>query len=324
MSRLLLGRHFPAGLAWAVVIALPLVAVRSLRAQEPAYYMKDIRTGEMVPVQHGDRNTVRAVYWQVLYYRTGAPRTGRDNMWGSTTGKTADAVLASMKSSQDIERRSCSSRNKVVPCESSTYFNFLGPVAVVSSISPAAPAPDAAERAFDADRVDYDFERSLARFFSCGSGGVGDNSPCNEFLRKALHGAYCLTDFDDGPSANEIAARLASSNEWIDLGEASSQQALDRARRAAAAGDAVVAAQREPLHGHVALILPGPASRSVRKDGKPSAWGSLQIPRAAGMQLDNPKGIPTFIGRRLSSAWSSPIGVRLYARRAPCGPRRSR
>jgi hypothetical protein len=92
-------------------------------------------TGRLTPVLQGDPTDVSAVGWRMLFYRAGARRGGRD-YWGSESGNSAEEVIRATKRSQEFEVRWCAFVNKgQPPCESDTYFNSLGPVAVVEEAS---------------------------------------------------------------------------------------------------------------------------------------------------------------------------------------------
>ena len=107
-----------------------LCAPWPVHAQSPAYYMMDERTGRITPVERGDPAAVKPLYWRILYYRLGAAKGGRDQ-WGSTSGATAQEVMADMKSDQKDEIAYCRAYQKQAPCRALTNFNYLGPIAVV-------------------------------------------------------------------------------------------------------------------------------------------------------------------------------------------------
>ena len=149
----------------------------------------------------------------------------------------------------------------------------------------------------------------LSEFLSC-QNQVDDSSPCNRFVGKALSDVYGIDDFQDPAnksqylSANLIAAYVTVSKNWVSLGTADSQAALTEAAAAANAGRAAIAVKPGDAHGHVALILPGPLQESPN-------W-KLNVPNSACFFLGKPN--QSYVGDKLSRAFSSPTGVKLFAR----------
>jgi hypothetical protein len=149
----------------------------------------------------------------------------------------------------------------------------------------------------------------LSEFLSC-KDQADDASPCNRFIGKALEDVYGVDDFQDPStkgqylSANLIDTYLSVSNDWVVLGTADQQQALNDAAGAANAGHAVVAVIPGVNHGHVALVIPGDLTYSP-------SW-KLNVPNSASFFLGNPA--QSYVGDKLSKAFSSPADVRLFAR----------
>src|SRR5207253_10712805 len=95
-----------------------------------------------------------------------------------------------------------------------------------------------------------------------------------------------------------------TSKQWIPLGQASDQKALDEAAAAANSGKAVIAIKPGEGHGHVAIILPGPATQS------PSC--KLTVPNSASFFLGKPA--QSYVGDSPSKAFAAPDGVKLFSR----------
>ena len=127
---------------------------------------------------------------------------------------------------------------------------------------------------------------------------VNDKSPCNYLLSNVLEKGWGLTEFKTPSgylSANSIFKLLEERSDWIKLGAADKQGALNVAQTLANKGFPVIAASEGAVHGHVALIIPGEESMS----GK---WG-LDVPNSASFFLGRPH--KSYIGKMLSFAWSS-------------------
>jgi hypothetical protein len=151
----------------------------------------------------------------------------------------------------------------------------------------------------------------LSEFQSC-SNQTDDSSPCNRFVGKALADVYGIEDFKDPLtgqylSANEIDAYVVTHPDvWASLGDASNQSVLDAAATDAANGRAVIAVKPGEVHGHVAIILPGSQADSP-------SW-HLKVPNSASFFLNKPQ--QSYVGDKLSKAFSSPEGVRIFGHEA--------
>lgn len=149
----------------------------------------------------------------------------------------------------------------------------------------------------------------LSEFLSC-KDQTDDASPCNRFIGKALADVYGVDDFRDPStkdqylSANLIDAYLSVSKDWVALGTADQQQALNEAAAAANAGRPVVAVIPHEKHGHIALVLPGELTYSP-------SW-KLNVPNSASFFLGNPA--QSYVSEKLSKAFSSPADVKLFGR----------
>jgi hypothetical protein len=149
----------------------------------------------------------------------------------------------------------------------------------------------------------------LSEFQSCKEKS-DDLSPCNRFTGRALEEVYGVEDFKDPThagqylSANLIEAYVATSANWVFLGGANEQKALNEAALAANQGRAVIAVRMGEQHGHVAIILPGQLTKS-------SSW-NLDVPNSACFFLGKPS--ESYVVGPLSKAFGVPNGVKLFAR----------
>lgn len=138
---------------------------------------------------------------------------------------------------------------------------------------------------------------------------LADQSACNWFVGRGLQAAFNINDFTPQAggwkNANQIASHVAQSDQWAYLGEARDQSVLDSAASAAGEGAAVLAVKPGSPHGHVALVLAGTPTGS-------GGW-NLRVPNSASMLLGRPSD--SYVGCKLSYAFQSPEGVKLYRRR---------
>jgi hypothetical protein len=152
-------------------------------------------------------------------------------------------------------------------------------------------------------------ERRLGEFQSCGE-KMDDNSPCNRFVGAAFAEVYGINDFVDPTpkgqflSANLIDTYVVVSKQWVSLGTADDQQALNEAAAAANNKRAVIAIKPGEEHGHVAIVLPGPQTDSP-------SW-KLKVPNSACFFLGKPR--QSYVADKLSKAFATPTGVKLFAR----------
>jgi len=126
---------------------------------------------------------------------------------------------------------------------------------------------------------------------------------CNIFVGRVMARMYGLNNFiaSDGTflRANDIAALLPTWNDWTDLGSAGDQAVLAAAADAAAQRYVVLAIWANPTPGkagHVALIGPGPLTKSDK-------WNGLKTPVAASFKLDDAES--AFLGQPLSCAFGA-------------------
>ncbi|WP_447976876.1 hypothetical protein [Candidatus Nitrospira bockiana] len=152
-------------------------------------------------------------------------------------------------------------------------------------------------------------ERVFVRFLSCHGEQARTGNDCRRFTAQAIRDVYGIeiaAPDHDPPTTSELAASIAQgARGWVLLGEARDQRALKEAQRRADSGHAALAVLSPPDGpGHVALILPGPLKPSPQ-------WRKLATPNAASFHPTRP--LKSFTGCKLSYAFRSPDGVRLYA-----------
>lgn len=139
--RRLLSRWF----ALVMYVALPVFTTR-LPAQTPAYYVQH-SDGSISPVERGDPHEVHVLYWRALFYKVGQARGGANKPWGSTEADTPEELAAEIRRSQRVEVAGCKALDKIAPCDATTHFNFVSPVAVLDE-SREKRAPGVSEETF--------------------------------------------------------------------------------------------------------------------------------------------------------------------------------
>lgn len=177
-------------------------------------------------------------------------------------------------------------------------------VAWVNSIITSAMGEDTACRAGAPDRDSF-----------------ATSAACNIFVGRIMARMYGLTSFVGQNRtflrANEIAVLIPTWPDWVDLGTAGDQAALAAAADAAKLGYVVLAVWANPIAGkpgHVAIIGPGPLTRSDK-------WGGLRTPVAAAFTLDDVES--AFLGQPLACAFGTKKkdATHLWKYRRPVSPR---
>jgi hypothetical protein len=112
-----------------------------------------------------------------------------------------------------------------------------------------------------------------------------------------LYGKDVFRDGNGYLDANAISAKLSNgSSGWSKLGPVLSDENGRRAAELANAGKIVVAVMPNPSgHGHIALVLPGAAT-------KVSSWGVL-APNSAAFKFEAPNSKSSYVGKPLSYAF---------------------
>jgi hypothetical protein len=131
--------------------------------------------------------------------------------------------------------------------------------------------------------------------------GGEDLDACRYFPARALDRLFGIERMCQGEAcANhwQVAETVLGGDGWTELGNASDQAALTKARDMATGGMPVVAI----YGGMVALVMPGKAFPSQR-------W-SRNVPLAVGARVDQPDA--SIYGKGLNFLFSEPETVTLY------------
>lgn len=127
----------------AAAAALVLFFQTSACAQQDinSFFVYDGRS--LSRVENADPNEIKVTEWQVWLFRNGKSTADKKNRWGLHSGKTAAEVMTNLKKAQKLEL-DCNAmfgRGRV-PDEVLTYFNPVGPIAVVERASAAQERMD--------------------------------------------------------------------------------------------------------------------------------------------------------------------------------------
>lgn len=115
------------------MLSCVLLLVRTARAADSGYYVQ--KGSAMFRVTDGAASKVVAKEWQIRLYKKNGPTSGPGSRsWGLITGKSADSVNRQLASYQTMEKgwEKCAGMS----WGEDTYFNPLGPIAIVESDKP--------------------------------------------------------------------------------------------------------------------------------------------------------------------------------------------
>jgi len=124
----------PVSIFSAKYLAAILVVFLSANVYAQETYYTDNGRGLIQSVR-GNPDEVKAKEWQVRLYKLGEATSGNHN-WGLITGKSAVAVMNQLKESQDFQKRYAKWSGFDYTRETFTFFNPLGPIAVVEEPKP--------------------------------------------------------------------------------------------------------------------------------------------------------------------------------------------
>ncbi|WP_017729703.1 hypothetical protein [Nafulsella turpanensis] len=152
----------------------------------------------------------------------------------------------------------------------------------------------------------------LVQFKACQKEVNNGINPCNEYIGQAVKAVYQLNDFYAAGKGrymlvSEISHFLEESDQWVFLGHAYEEEALNKAQLYANENKAAVAVYlNEEGIGLVSIILPGEMKNS-------GTWG-LPVPNSAAFFVYDPAR--SYIGKSLSYAFERRLlkEVRLYGR----------
>ena len=159
--------------------------------------------------------------------------------------------------------------------------------------------------------VELDINDALKQFKECKENAT-EKFACKEFTSKALNGHYLISDFYHPEEENaylpvdEIFDMVEKSDDWVKLGDATDQKALDDAQKAANDNRATIAVSTKKGARHVAIIIKGDQAKS-------NSWGGLKCPNSASFFQNRPDD--SYVGKTLNYAWSKPADIALYARK---------
>jgi hypothetical protein len=131
----------------------------------------------------------------------------------------------------------------------------------------------------------------------------GDREACRFFTARTLSRLFGFSELCDEArclTSPQLVAELSASADWKQIGVASEQTALTRAREMAVGGLPVVAMQSD--RGQVVLVMPG--------ELYPSASWRRKVPMAAGTRTDQPDA--SVLRKGLNFMFSDPSKVTLY------------
>lgn len=148
---------------------------------------------------------------------------------------------------------------------------------------------------------------TIAYFKNCKATAENRND-CRNSITKMISEFYTIDDFknENGEFViyDSIQPIIKKSDTWIKLGNASDQEALNKAQQAANNGKATVAIDVSESYGQVAMIIPGKLTNS-------GSW-KLQVPNAAA--LVNYSADKSFMDKSLSYAFKSAENIVLFSK----------
>ncbi|MEM6721896.1 MAG: hypothetical protein AAF611_21390 [Bacteroidota bacterium] len=149
---------------------------------------------------------------------------------------------------------------------------------------------------------------TIAYFKQCKAEATNRND-CRNSITKMITEFYNIGDFraKDGGFViyDSIQSIVKRSNDWTKLGNASNQEALNKAQKAANDGKATLAIDVSQTYGQVAMIIPGKLTKS-------GSW-KLQVPNAAA--LVNYDASKSFMDKSLSYAFKSTENIILFSKK---------
>ncbi|WP_420574675.1 hypothetical protein [Kordia sp.] len=146
---------------------------------------------------------------------------------------------------------------------------------------------------------------TIAYFKNCKANSTNRND-CRNSITKMISEFYAINDFKnkDGDYViyDSIQPIIKKSDTWVKLGNASDQEALNKAQEAANNGNATIAIDVSQSYGQVAMIIPGKLTNS-------GSW-KLKVPNTAA--LVNYSADKSFMNKSLSYAFKSTENIVLF------------
>jgi len=157
-----------------------------------------------------------------------------------------------------------------------------------------------------------DLAASYEQFIQC-TNSPGEKYQCSRFIGESIAKVYKTNVFFSDKQSrflhiNEISKAMVENGQWMQIGHAYEQTALDEAQKQANANKPVIAVYNTPSGiGHIALILPGKLQYS-------GSWG-FNVPNAASFLFNDSE--KSFVDKGLSYAFSKSMikDVVLYTRK---------
>lgn len=157
-----------------------------------------------------------------------------------------------------------------------------------------------------------DLAASFEQFIQC-TNSTGEKYQCSGFIGESIAKVYKTNAFFSDKQSrflhiNEISKSLFENGQWMQIGHAYEQAALDEAQKQANSSKAVIAVYNTASGiGHIALILPGKLQYS-------GSWG-FNVPNAASFFFNDSE--KSFVDKGLSYAFSKNMikDVVLYSRK---------
>lgn len=148
---------------------------------------------------------------------------------------------------------------------------------------------------------------TIAYFKKCKAESTNRND-CRNSITKMITEFYNIGDFraKDGGFViyDSIQPIVKRSSAWTKLGNASDQEALNKAQQAANNGKATIAIDVSQTYGQVAMIIPGKLTKS-------GSWKS-NVPNTAA--LVNYSADKSFMNKSLSYAFKSAENIMLFTK----------
>lgn len=155
-------------------------------------------------------------------------------------------------------------------------------------------------------RTDTDFAKEVENFITCKKAETKRND-CRNSITKVISQTFGLTEFNDSKlgyvvydSIRPIAER---SRNWLQLGTIT-QETIDQALTHVNRGGLALIIDTKEIYGHVVMILPGEAEKSLSWD--------MKLPKV--LSLTNYKPEKSFSDKSLSYAMKKSDDLKIFIR----------
>ncbi len=148
---------------------------------------------------------------------------------------------------------------------------------------------------------------TIAYFKNCKANSTSRND-CRNSITKMISEFYNIGDFKNANGDyvvyDSIQSIVKKSENWIQLGKANDQEALNKAQEAANNGNATIAIDVSETYGQVAMITPGKLTTS-------GSW-KLKVPNTTA--LVNYDASKSFMNKSLAYAFKSTENIVLFSK----------